>query len=202
MYVNHVKITLYTIKRMTPVLYTIDTNVSSTNSRVQSKHVYTSKNQYTILNYEKGFVCFDDTVSPMYRSVILDSNTHEVCAFSPPKSSILHNHLDLSNLDPDTWLVNEIVEGSMVNLWYDRVANCWEISTKNNVGGDYVYVRNELSDGADTDIQESSDSEGKTPGVLMNMPFIGQVTYKTMFLDAMWEVVEAKTNKICVCSGG
>ena len=169
---------------MAHILYTIDANVSSTNSRVQSKHRYTSKNQYTILNYEKGFVCFDDIVSPMYRSVVLDTNTHEVYAFSPPKSSIHHNQLDLGNLDPDTWMVNEIVEGSMVNLWYDRVAGSWEISTKNDVGGEYVYVRNDLSDGADMD---PDDVEDKTPGALLNMPFIGQVTYKTMILDALCE---------------
>ena len=182
--------------------YTIDPTISSTNSRVQIKHCCTSRNQYTILNYEKGFVCFDDTVSPMYRSVILDANTHAICAFSPPKStpmtydptsSGLRHHpqtflvlpVDLRperpalslihmDMDPDTWLVNEIVEGSMVNLWYDRVAGCWEISTKNVVGGEYVYFRNDLSDGSDTT-------------ELTNMPFIGKVTYKTMFLDAICE---------------
>ena len=163
--------------------YTIDPTISSTNSRVQIKHCCTSRNQYTILNYEKGFVCFDDTVSPMYRSVILDANTHAICAFSPPKSTPIHMDNDtLMDMDPDTWLVKEIVEGSMVNLWYDRAAGCWEISTKNAVGGEYVYFRNDLSDGSDTT-------------ELTNMPFIGQVTYKTMFLDAISESDPTKSGR-------
>lgn len=164
---------------MTSVFYTIDPNVSSTNSRVQSKHCYTSRNQYTILNYEKGFVCFDDTVSPIYRSVIMDANNNNICSFSPPKSITMPINYDKLCGDADI-LVNDIIEGSMVNLWYDRTAGCWEISTKSAVGGEYVYFRNDLSDGADTN-------------ELTDMPFIGQVTYKTMFLDA---ICEGTNNKI------
>ena len=158
---------------MTSVFYTIDTNISATNSRVQSKQCCTSQNQYTILNYEKGFVCFDDTVSPIYRSVIMDANNKNIFSFSPPKSVTMPMNYDKLCDDVDM-LVNEIIEGSMVNLWYDRTAGCWEISTKSAVGGEYVYFRSDFSDGADTN-------------ELTDMPFIGQVTYKKMFLDAICE---------------
>ena len=158
---------------MTPIFYTIDPEVSSTNSRVKSKRCHRPKNQYTILNYEKGFVCFDDKISPLYRSVIMDANTQAIYAFSPPKSSSVFAPDDYHKpLDPDRWIVNEIIEGSMVNLWYDRTAGFWEISTKTDVGGEYVYFRHDLSDGSDTD--ETADT-----------PFIGQVTYKNMFLDTI-----------------
>ena len=165
---------------MTPIFYTIDPEVSSTNSRVKSKRCHTPKNQYTVLNYEKGFVCFDDKISPLYRSVIMDANTQAICAFSPPKSSTVFAPDDYHKpLDPDRWIVNEIVEGSMVNLWYDRTAGCWEISTKTDVGGEYVYFRHDLSDGSDTDVCDANETA--------DTPFIGQVTYKNMFLDATGE---------------
>ena len=162
---------------MTPIFYTINPEVSSTNSRVKSKRCHTPKNQYTVLNYEKGFVCFDDKISPIYRSVIMDANTQAICAFSPPKSSTVFAPDDYHKpLDPDRWIVNEIVEGSMVNLWYDPTAGCWEISTKTDVGGEYIYFRHDLSDGSDADVCDANE--------MSDTPFIGQVTYKTMFLDA------------------
>jgi len=81
-----------------------------------------------------------------------------------------------SDTIPDDVVVNEIIEGSMINLWYDHAIQSWEISTKTSLGGDYVYCRSSLSDGADTEPEKlSMDETG----------FIGNKTYRQMFLEAI-----------------
>ena len=124
--------------------------------------------QYDVICYEKGYVCFDDDTASLYRSVIVNPGKQQVCCFSPPKSVSMDHFLrDTRNVDtssasdsasdtiPNDVVVNEIIEGSMINLWYDHAIQSWEISTKTSIGGDYVYCRSSLSDGADTEPNSS-----------------------------------------------
>jgi len=141
--------------------------------------------QYDVICYEKGFVCFDDVNTSLYRSVIVNPGKQQVCCFSPPKSVSMDHFLrDTRNVDtssvsdtiPDDVVVNEIIEGSMINIWYDHAIQSWEISTKTSIGGNNVYCRSSLSDGADTEPENLSMDE---------TVFIGDKTFRQMFLEAI-----------------
>ena len=71
--------------------------------------------------------------------------------------------------------MNEWVEGTMVNLWYDSNADGWEISTKTAIGGRYTYHRNhQLEDVADPMCPSTHPLE-----------HVGSKTFREMFLEAI-----------------
>ena len=80
---------------------------------------------------------YDD--ASMYKSVIIDKHTRDIYGFSPPKSvnisTFVSKYLHSDTMRTDTYLINDIIEGIMVNLWYDFFAETWEISTRYSVGG-------------------------------------------------------------------
>ena len=65
------------------------------------------------------------------------------------------------NPNINTIVVNEIIEGTMITLFYDKVLNVWEIATKGAIGGKYWFYR--------------TDYEKK----------MGQKTFRRMFLEAL-----------------
>jgi len=125
------------------VSYTIDKNkcLNSPNSCVKSTTSTTKQNVYEIYNYGCDDVGNDKDTS-MYKSVIIDKHTRDIYGFSPPKSvniatfvsKYLHSE-DTQTMRTDTYLINDIIEGIMVNLWYDFFAETWEISSRYSVGG-------------------------------------------------------------------
>jgi len=101
---------------------------------------------YSILNYDKLLIG-DDVDTMNYRSVVVyngNGNCNDyVLSFSPPKSIRLNVFLE--KYKDENILINEIVEGSMINLWYDENNYCWEISTKTVIGGNNFVVDTKLS---------------------------------------------------------
>jgi hypothetical protein len=167
------------------ITYTLNYQDTYKKSNFKKKCYPILNGQYDVICYEKGFVCFDDVNASLYRSVIVNTGKQQVCCFSPPKSVSMDHFLrDTWNVDtdvssdtiPDDVMVNEIIEGSMINLWYDHTIQSWEISTKTSIGGDYVYYRSSLSDGADIEPANLSVDEAG---------FIGNKTYRQMFLEAI-----------------
>jgi hypothetical protein len=165
-------------------MFTINVNAATTNQKVESKEY----NSYQILNYNPELVCDNDTETGAYRSVVLDSESKDVLCVAPPKSvtfeyfkesgsvpeingvlDCLHDKKDTNG----TWLqdshvsslvITEMVEGTMVNLFYDTRAKTWEIASKGAIGGNYWYFRTNYENVGDL-----------TP----------QLTFRDMFLDAL-----------------
>lgn len=105
--------------------------------------------EYEIVNYEnnKDFESFNemdnDGFRGAYRSIVLEPETQEVLSFAPPKSIPLEVFKQkFPDFQKKNLFVNEIIEGTMINLFYDKRSENWEISTKGAVGGDYWYFRN------------------------------------------------------------
>ena len=163
-------------------MFAINANAATTNPKVESKEY----NSYQILNYDPEFVADNDTETGAYRSVVLDNETKAVLCVAPPKS-VTFSHfrecgsvpeingvLDCLLTKPETgWLhdshvsslvITEMIEGTMVNLFYDERAETWEIASKGAVGGNYWYFRT------------SYDNVGH------DQP---QLTFRDMFLDAI-----------------
>lgn len=167
-------------------MFTINATAATTNQKVQSKEYSTKQNSYEILNYNPEFVCDNDTLTGAYRSVILDNESKDVLCVAPPKSvtfdhfrecgsvpeinGVLDCLLDkpgmgwLQDSHVSSLVITEMIEGTMVNLFYDKRAGTWEIASKCAIGGNYWYFRTAYEN------------------VGHDKP---QLTFRDMFLDAL-----------------
>ena len=126
--------------------------------------------QYTILNYDPTNLLFDKKEG-LYRSVILSEPEGDLLSFSHPRSDLLQKFQEkYPILNTTDFCINEIVEGTMVQLFWDSRINCWEIATKGAVGCDYWFYRTKYPESMNGFIDRSS-------------PAISQKTFKEMFID-------------------
>ena len=151
--------------------YNIDTNISK-NEKIKSKIYKNPKHsnmEYNIINYDHHFVCDNDVKLGVYRSVILSTELEDkdpvLLCFTPPKSLTFDKFVE-KNPDINTDIyVNEIIEGTMISLFYDNRNQSWEIASKSAIGGNYWFFRNQY----EFDNIKSTKS---------------QPTFRRMFLDA------------------
>ena len=92
---------------------------------------------YRILNYKHDTVNTDIHKLGIYRSIVMDDD--KLLSFSLPKSIKYEEFKLTNNLDDPNLLVTEIIEGTMINMFYNGEE--WNISTKSAIGGDYFYYR-------------------------------------------------------------
>lgn len=101
---------------------------------------------YHILKYDKDWLVRETVKSiGLLRSLIFKDDGTVVC-FAPPKS--LHTDdlkLDVvTNNDTDTvtgteYVVENFIEGTMINVFYETDTNSWEIATRSSVGGEMCF---------------------------------------------------------------
>lgn len=120
-----------------PMTYQPDPNIIS--NKITKKSVRGYYSDYFILNYDKLGMCFNDEKTGMYRSVVFSNPDNRLLSFSPVMSispSVFMNKYPVINYDI---IVQEYVEGVMINLFYDHRVNKWVIATKGAIGGKYGY---------------------------------------------------------------
>jgi ubiquitin len=98
------------------------------------------KYNYNIYNLESEYIPNADFNNRVYRSAITTSN--QLLALAPAKS-LTNDTFAESNVKAFT--ANEIIEGTMINLFWDPNINDWEISTKKSLGGNNYYFSNKHS---------------------------------------------------------
>lgn len=106
------------------------------------------------------------------RSTVRCRDTKQIYAVSPNKSIpfdwFQQWHLDMMLPDLSAgYILNETVEGTMINLFYDWNLNRWEIATRSVVGGNYWFYRTNYA-------EEDATAEPET-----------QETFLQMTLDAL-----------------
>lgn len=119
---------------------------------------------YNIVRYDKSWLSIDsyDDIG-LFRSVITD-NDGNILSFSPPKSLHSDRFLVKSHVDPEKMregesledivfahnvVAEEFVEGTMVNLFFDKrigEKGDWEIATRGTVGGNVTFFMNGKDD--------------------------------------------------------
>lgn len=111
--------------------------------RKKCKSLDNVTNGYSIIRYDKLTTDMKQYANVMtlghLRSVIL-SKDNKIVSYSPPKSIQWEDFVsNMINFNP---LVQEYVEGTMINMFWDEYANSWEFSTKNTIGckSHYQYV--------------------------------------------------------------
>lgn len=111
------------------------------NNKLSEKQVLDKDKEYTILRYNKSELnnCDINTDIGLYRSVILLNE--KIMAFSPPKS--LDECSFMSKYNPDECSAEEIIEGTMINLFYDPETSNWEISTKSTINACNTFFTND-----------------------------------------------------------
>lgn len=129
--------------------------------KIKTKYYNKNNVQYKILNYDNELLCFDDYISSLYRSLIVSFPENKILSFSPQKSLEKDKFIEKYPKIDENIIVNEIIEGTMINLFYDCRIEKWEISTKSAIGGIYFYYRNHYEE-----------------------KIIKQKTFYEMFLDA------------------
>lgn len=113
-------------------------------------------------------------------SVIADEATQELYAYIPKKPGVLSTFLANTATDPTPEVrVTEMIDGTPLDLWYDRRSQRWEISVHRAVGGDFTFVR----DHEFKDIDPTDHTCTRTSQRLGEI--VGQCTFYEMFMDAM-----------------
>jgi hypothetical protein len=125
----------------------VDTNDITYRSIVfDPRPSYISQTLYTVLNYDKTAICFDEPLKTRQnRSVILSHPDNKLLSFSPPKSLTPSEFKKrYPDIDEEDLYINEQIEGTLLHLFYDTRINSWEIATKKAVGGHYCnfYYKN------------------------------------------------------------
>jgi hypothetical protein len=115
-------------------------NLNSMKENIKQK-IYNDGQEYKILNYDKNYLSYNDFEAFKCRSVILAHPENIILSFSSPKS-ISYTEFTKENKMSDSIYVNEYIEGTMLNLFYDIRVNRWILSTKSAIGANYFYYRN------------------------------------------------------------
>ena len=74
-----------------------------------------------------------------FRSVIIRDK--KVVSYSPGKS-LNYNSFKLQNTDSSDCWVEDFIDGTMINVFYDNINETWEIATKSTVGGNIIFFNN------------------------------------------------------------
>lgn len=124
--------------------YNINIDIHNYDKTKIKNKIYTFNNiEYCILNYNRNYICYDDYENSKYRSIVLSHPENKLLCFSCPKSItydiFIEKYPDITN----DIIVNDIIEGTMINVFYDDRINSWNISTKSAIGGNYWYFRNQ-----------------------------------------------------------
>ena len=93
--------------------------------------------KYNILKYDKEWMAKESYNSVgLLRSVIFKDSGDIVC-FAPPKS--LSTSVESLKLQNDNLVCEEFVEGTMINMFYEKEKECWEFATRSSVGGNVCF---------------------------------------------------------------
>lgn len=130
---------LSTVPKIDDLLYASDNRkeLAKSLNLKYSMWRHTSGENYHILKYNKEWISFDTVKTVgLLRSLIYKDDGTVVC-MAPPKS--LANGDSLSIEENKTYIAETFVEGTMINMFYDKTLNCYEIATRSSVGGNLSF---------------------------------------------------------------
>ena len=109
------------------------------NYRKESNILVSQQGVLYVLKYDRKMLNENNlNTLGLFRSVIVNEEGKILC-FAPPKSIICDTENLFSENNVSDISVEEIVEGSMINLfWYDTI-NDWELATRSQIGAKSKY---------------------------------------------------------------
>ena len=110
------------------------------NSLLNKKKWIMNNKTYEIYKYNKISLTSEAVNSlGLCRSIIFYND--KIISFSPPKSLNINIFIE-QNKELDC-ILEEFVEGTMINLFYDNDINKWEIASKSTVGGNVSFYKDQ-----------------------------------------------------------
>ena len=147
-----------------------------------------------------------DTVG-LHRSLIF-LNNRLVC-FSPPKSlSFEHFRYKHHNIDTNELLIEEFVEGTMINTFYNNISKSWEIATKNNIGATNIFYKGSMYSFSDLFYNtceclglylETALNKNYSYSFVMKHPYnplVQYVTHPQLYLIEVYEIEHVSESNI------
>ena len=148
---------------------------------------------HSILKYTAGTLKCDELQTlGLLRSVVLDQHG-KIMAFSPPKCII-------PSLNGDNLIVEELVEGTMINVFYHRPNGQdegagWELATKSCVGANIVFHSVQSKPDANqatqtteaTEATQTTQTTEATQTTQTTQTTEAKKTFRRMFLECMSE---------------
>lgn len=110
--------------------------IKELNVHVSKIKVGDNEYKYRVVRYNKDILYVEHSYG-IYRSVVINQE-NEVVSFAPPKSVSVEKFVEMYPTKDQNIVAEEFVEGTMINLFWDRLLNDWNISTRNSVGA-FVY---------------------------------------------------------------
>ena len=125
---------------------TLDVNniLKNPNENYIIKKYTFNNNEYIIIKYNKEKLKFYEESNDIssfnnlskFRSVVLRNN--KVICYSPGKSISYKNFTEKYSNTEKCWL-EDFIDGTMINVFYDNINDTWEIATKSTVGGNTIF---------------------------------------------------------------
>jgi hypothetical protein len=97
---------------------------------------------YTILKYDEKYVCNNDEKLGKYRSVVFSNPESKLLCFTPPKSITSDLFKERIENESDV-ITTELIEGTMLSLFWDDRINSWELASKGAISANYWFYRTE-----------------------------------------------------------
>ena len=95
---------------------------------------------YNVISYDKKNLKKDEYDSyGKFRSIIFDKHSN-IVSFSPSKS-IDYDTFTGSNTIENV-VIEEFIEGTMINVYWDSIVNEWVTSTKSTIGANSMFFKN------------------------------------------------------------
>lgn len=145
-------------------------------SIIVKKEIDFDSKSYVIYNNNPLLIDMDIMPHRMFRSVITDSDINEenskILSVAPPNTLSLEKFKELYPIEQHSMsniYANEMIEGTLVNLYYDQRYSKWEISTRSSIGANHWYFR--------TQYQHIPTLENKKQTL--------QLTFRQMFIQAL-----------------
>ena len=158
-------------------------------SNLTNKKWKVNETVYSILKYNVGALKCDELQTiGLLRSLVLDQHG-KIIAYSPPKCVVPSADELNGRFSDDNILVEEFVEGTMVNVFYhkpngqDEGAG-WEMATKSCVGANIVFHSVSGGDVKKTEPDEPTEPAEPAEPTEPNEP---KKTFRRMFLECMNE---------------
>lgn len=144
------------------VKYELDLYIK--NEKIVEKVVKLNNIEYKVLKYDDKYVCDNDETLGKYRSLVLSEPEGRILCYSPPKTITTDLFKERNPEIINDIIINELVEGTAISLFWDDRIDQWEIASKGSIGGNYWFYRTKY-----VNIDNVLD----------------QRTFRRMFLDAL-----------------